>query len=174
MQLVIKAHAGDTEEKTITLDVQSTDTVDSVKQKIQKLEGDTESIRHPLGLCHDLSAEHLKHCGKQLHPRAGHPASQQLLVLGLRLEDNQTLADYHILEDTVLHMRMVRLAIRCTACLFTRKQSLMHPSCRYRDQCNPAPHRHAADLAAAPTPLLLSKYCVMGKVTNSMYAIASA
>ena len=39
MQLVIKAHAGDSEEKTITLNVQSSDSVDSVKQQIQEKAG---------------------------------------------------------------------------------------------------------------------------------------
>ena len=40
MQLVIKAHEGDTPEKTVLLDVQSSDTVESVKSKIQTTEGE--------------------------------------------------------------------------------------------------------------------------------------
>lgn len=40
---------------------------------------------------------------------AGYPASQQFLVLGIRLEDGRTLADYDIQKETILHMRMVKL-----------------------------------------------------------------
>ena len=38
MKLVIKAHEGETE-KTVVLDVEKTDTVESVKSKLQDLEG---------------------------------------------------------------------------------------------------------------------------------------
>ena len=36
----------------------------------------------------------------------GYSADKQFLVLGVRLEDGQTLADYNIKPDTVLHMRL--------------------------------------------------------------------
>lgn len=39
MQLVIKAHEGESKVKTITLDVCSSDTVESVKSKLQETEG---------------------------------------------------------------------------------------------------------------------------------------
>ena len=39
LQLVIQAHAGDAEVKTLKLEVQSDDTVASVKQKIQDMAG---------------------------------------------------------------------------------------------------------------------------------------
>lgn len=111
MQLVIKAHA-DEEVKTITLKVQSTDTVGSVKQKIQEAEGQLVCCRdpqiRPLASSATHSKEQTKECLAYLCViSAGYPTSQQFLVLGLRLEDGQTLADYDIQRDTVLHMRMV-------------------------------------------------------------------
>ena len=42
----------------------------------------------------------------------GYPAAQQFLVLGVRLEDGRTLADYSIQSNTVLHMRLVGSAAR--------------------------------------------------------------
>ena len=36
----------------------------------------------------------------------GYCADQQFLVLGVRLEDGHTLADYNIKPETVLHMRL--------------------------------------------------------------------
>ena len=36
----------------------------------------------------------------------GYSADNQFLVLGVRLEDGHTLADYNIKPETVLHMRL--------------------------------------------------------------------
>ena len=50
----------------------------------------------------------------------GYPAGDQFLVLGVRLEDGRTLADYNIQDNTTLHMRLVRVV------LCRRKLSLLH------------------------------------------------
>lgn len=45
-----------------------------------------------------------------MHVPAGcGPAAQQILVLGLRLDDSKHLADYGMQDKQELHMRMVRL-----------------------------------------------------------------
>jgi hypothetical protein len=100
MQLVIKAHKGD-KEKTLLLNVDRTDTVATLKGKIQDMEGTEEKLVACSFLCYP-------YLGRGRVCAAGCPASQQILVLGTRLEDDRSLADYDIFDKTTIHMRMVR------------------------------------------------------------------
>ena len=132
MQIFVKTLTG----KTITLEVESSDSIDNVKSKIQDKEGKScflGSAGRPWlqGCMHRISAlssyvmtavkslctvqrlEQLQTrfaCHSDVCYRVGIPPDQQRLIFaGKQLEDGRTLADYNIQKGTAFAHSVVEL-----------------------------------------------------------------
>ncbi|PIK46166.1 putative polyubiquitin-C-like isoform X1 [Apostichopus japonicus] len=113
MQIFVKTLTG----KTITLEVEPSDTIENVKSKIQDKEGIPPDQQRLIfaDLCqnsdwqdHTLEVEPsdtIENVKSKIQDKEGIPPDQQRLIFaGKQLEDGRTLSDYNIQKESTLHL----------------------------------------------------------------------
>ncbi|EFC46664.1 predicted protein [Naegleria gruberi] len=114
MQLFVKTLIG----RTITLEVESNDSIENVKRKVQEKEGISpdqqrlifagKQVKTLTGKTITIemeSSDTVENMKQKIFDKEGIPSDQQRLIYaGKQLEDGRTINDYNLQKDSTVHL----------------------------------------------------------------------